>query len=193
MIFGLHLGSARLRSVSIRTYPGATRPGCAASVAGYLRVVSETAKEKTDRQLIELLNELRVALPGAQVLLGFLLTAPLASHFARTSQLDRILLYLCTVVTAVGVLFLMAPAVYHRVRWNEGGKEDVIVVGHRLFLIGTGCLALGLFCAVFVFGDLLFGMIAAALAAATVGAVVVSTWYVLPLRRAGESRVRSSE
>lgn len=155
--------------------------------------MSETPKEKTDRQLIELLNELRVALPGAQVLLGFLLTAPLASHFARTSQLDRVLLYLCTVVTAVGVLFLMAPAVYHRIRWNEGGKEDVVVVGHRLFLIGTGSLALGLVFAVFVFGDLLFGVIAAGVAAAIVGGVVLSTWYALPLRRGGDPRVRSLE
>ncbi len=155
--------------------------------------MTETAKERTDRQLIELLNELRVALPGAQVLLGFLLTAPLASHFSRTSELDRILLYLCTVVTGVGVLFLMAPAVYHRVRWNEGGKEDVVFVGHRLFLIGTGCLALGLFCAVFVFGELVFGVIAAAFAAAIIAAVVISTWYALPLRRSGDARLRSVE
>ena len=155
--------------------------------------MSETAKERTDRQLTELLNELRVALPGAQVLLGFLLTAPLASRFGQTSQLDRILLYLCTVVTAVGVLFLMAPAVYHRVRWDEGGKQDVVIVGHRLFLIGTGCLALGLFCAVFVIGELLFGVIAAAAAAAIAAAVVISTWYVLPRQRAGDSRVRSVE
>lgn len=155
--------------------------------------MSETAKERTDRQLIELLNELRVALPGAQVLLGFLLTAPLASRFGRTSELDRVLLYVCTVVTAVGVLFLMAPAVYHRVRWEEGGKEDVIIVGHRLFLIGTGCLALGLLCAVFVIGELLIGVIAAAAAVAIAAAVVVSTWYALPLRRGGDPRVRSIE
>jgi len=54
-------------------------------------------------------------------------------------------LYLCTVITAAGVLLLMAPSVYHRVRWNEGGKQDVVAVGHQLFLIGTFCLALGLF------------------------------------------------
>jgi hypothetical protein len=155
--------------------------------------VSETAKERTDRQLIELLNELRVALPGAQVLLGFLLTAPLASGFARTTRFDRILLYLCTLVTALGVLFLMAPAVYHRVRWEEGGKEDVVIVGHRLFLIGTACLAFGLLCAVFVIGELLFGVIAAASAAAIAAAVVVVTWYALPLRRGTDSRVRSVE
>src|SRR5262245_2766111 len=135
-----------------------------------------TPKEKTDRQLIELLTELRVALPGAQVLLGFLLTAPLASRFGRTSELDRALLYVCTVITAAGVLFLMAPSVYHRMRWDEGGKQDVVRVGHLLFLIGTFCLAVGLLCAVFVIGDILFGMAAAAAATAVSLAVVVSTW-----------------
>ena len=155
--------------------------------------MSETPKERTDRQLIELLNELRVALPGAQVLLGFLLTAPLAARFSETSELDRVLLFICTVVTAVGVLILMAPAVYHRVRWDEGGKQDVVMVGHRLFLIGTACLAVGLFCAVFVIGELLFGAIAAAFGTAVAAAVVVLTWYALPIRRGGDSRIRSVE
>src|SRR5262249_17764820 len=123
--------------------------------------VSETPKERTDRQLIELLTELRVALPGAQVLLGFLLTAPLASRFGRTSQLDRTLLYVCTLVTAAGVMLLMAPSVYHRIRWDAGGKQDVILVGHRLFLAGTGLLAVGMLCAVFVIGDLIFDTAAA--------------------------------
>jgi MFS family permease len=155
--------------------------------------VTETPKEKTDRQLIELLNELRVALPGAQVLLGFLLTAPLASRFGRTSQLDRVVLYVCTLVTAVGVLLLMAPSVYHRVRWNEGGKEDVIRVGHRLFLIGTLCLAVGLLLALFLIGHVLFGLAAAVVALALPLAVVIVTWYVLPLRRGGTARIRREE
>lgn len=155
--------------------------------------MTETRKEKTDRQLIELLNELRVALPGAQVLLGFLLTAPLASRFGRTSQLDRVVLYACTLVTAVGVLLLMAPSVYHRVRWNEGGKEDVIRVGHRLFLVGTLCLAVGLLLAVFLIGDVLFGIGAAVAAVVVPLAVVILTWYVLPLRRGGDPRIRHEE
>jgi MFS family permease len=155
--------------------------------------VTETRKERTDRQLIELLNELRVALPGAQVLLGFLLTAPLASRFGRTSQLDRAVLYACTLVTAVGVLLLLAPSVYHRVRWNEGGKEDVIRVGHRLFLVGTSCLAVGLLLAVFLIGDVLFGLGAAVVAVVLPLAVVVVTWYALPLRRGADPRITRTE
>jgi hypothetical protein len=122
--------------------------------------MAETEKEKTDRQLIELLNELRVALPGAQVLLAFLLTAPFQSHFTRTTRFERTVLFAGVMLTGAGVLLLMAPSVYHRIRWNEGGKEDVVRVGHVLFLIGTACLALGMFCAVFVVGQFLFGRLA---------------------------------
>jgi len=71
--------------------------------------MAETEKEKTDRQLIELLNELRVALPGAQVLLAFLLTAPFQSHFTRTTRFERVVLFAGIVLTSVGVLLLMAP------------------------------------------------------------------------------------
>ncbi len=144
----------------------------------------ESAKEQTDRQLIELLNELRVALPGAQVLLGFLLTAPLATRFGKLGSLDRAVLYACTLVTAAGVLFLMAPSVVHRMRWNTGGKADVVRIGHRLFLAGTACLAAGLLCAVVLIGDLIYGT-AGAIVGTVLSAVIVSaTWYALPLRLA---------
>jgi predicted membrane channel-forming protein YqfA (hemolysin III family) len=155
--------------------------------------MNETAKERTDRQLLELLNELRVALPGAQVLLGFLLTAPFASRFGRTSQGERIVLFACTMFTAAGVLLLMAPSVYHRIRWNEGGKQDVIRVGHVLFLIGTGCLALGMFCALFLIGYMLFGTAAAVAAIAVAASIVASVWYVLPLRRGRDPSFRREE
>jgi MFS family permease len=145
--------------------------------------VPETEKEKSDRQLIELLNELRVALPGAQVLLAFLLTAPFQSRFGRTSPLERRLLFCSALVTAAAVLLLMAPSIYHRVRWHEGAKEDVIEVGHRLLLAGTACLALAMSLAVFLVGDFLFGIGVAAAATSAISLVVVATWYALPLRR----------
>ena len=85
----------------------------------------------------------------------------------------------------------MGPTVYHRVRWREGGKEDVIRVGHRLFLAGTGCLALGLMLAVFVVSDVLFGIAAAAASFGLTAATTVFIWYVLPLHR--EPRYRDEE
>jgi hypothetical protein len=155
--------------------------------------MAETEKEKTDRQLIELLNELRVALPGAQVLLAFLLTAPFQAHFTRATHFERQVLFAGVLFTGVGVLLLMAPSVYHRIRWNEGGKEDVVRVGHILFLAGTASLALGLFCAVFVVAEFLFGLTAAIVAVAILLAVVAGTWYLLPIERGRNPRIREAE
>ena len=76
----------------------------------------ETAKERTDRQLIELLTELRVALPGAQLLLAFLLTVPFATRFGRMTEGQRDALFACLLLTALGTVLLMAPSVYHRLR-----------------------------------------------------------------------------
>jgi hypothetical protein len=153
----------------------------------------ETEKQRTDRQLIELLNELRVALPGGQVLLAFLLTAPFATRYGRTDGLERAVLFFCTLTTAAGVVLLMAPSIYHRLRWNAGGKADVIRVGHRLFLTGMAFLALGLSSAVFLIGDLIYGRPAGVGALAFVVLLIVSTWYALPVRRGRDPQIRERD
>src|SRR5262249_28654429 len=150
--------------------------------------MAETEKEKTDRQLIELLNELRVVLPGAQVLLAFLLTAPFQARFARTTPFERGVLFAGVLLTAPGVGFLLAPSLHHRIRWNGGGKKDVVRVGHTLFLIGAACLALGMLCAVFVVADFVIGLAAAVVSVIALSAIVAVTWYLLPLERGRDPR-----
>jgi hypothetical protein len=146
--------------------------------------VPETAKERSDRQLIELLTELRVALPGAQVLLGFLLTVPFATRFDRVTHAERELLFACLLLSATGTVLLMAPSVYHRLRWDRGGKGDVVRVAHRLFLGGTAALGAAIVVAVFLIGEVLFGAVAAAVSAAVIATTLFGTWYVLPAVRA---------
>jgi hypothetical protein len=155
--------------------------------------MAETEKERTDRQLIELLNELRVALPGAQVLLAFLLTAPFQARFGRTTDFQRAVLLTGALLTAAGVVLLMAPSVYHRIRWTEGGKADVVRVGHALFLAGTASLALGMLCAVFVVADFVVGLAAAIVSVLVLMALVAVTWYLLPLERGRDPRIRATE
>ena len=99
----------------------------------------ETPKERTDRQLLELLNELRVALPGAQFLFAFLLAVPFASRFGDVSHGLQIVFYVCLLSTLAATILLMAPAVYHRIRWQQGNKTEVIRVAHRMFLAGMAC------------------------------------------------------
>jgi Family of unknown function (DUF6328) len=154
---------------------------------------TETEKQQTDRQLTELLNELRVALPGAQVLLGFLLTVPFATRFGRTTHLERVTLFVCLLLTACGTVLLMAPSVYHRVRWGRGGKSDVILVAHRLFLAGSGLLGAGMVAAVFLIGNVLFELEAAIISAVGVALTIAVSWYLLPSGRSHTRRVRDAE
>jgi hypothetical protein len=153
----------------------------------------ETDKQRSDRQLEELLTELRVALPGAQVLLGFLLTVPFATRFGQVGHAGRIALFACLLCTVGGTLLLMAPPVYHRVRWNLGGKEDVVRIAHRLFLAGTALLGLGITASVFLVGDVLFGAAAALVATTVVGVTVLTLWYAFPLLRGRRPAVRGAE
>ena len=143
----------------------------------------ETAKERSDRQLSELLTELRVALPGAQVLLGFLLTVPFATRFSRVTRGERALLFACLLLTAAGTVLLMAPSVYHRLRWGRGGKTDVVRIAHRLFLAGSAALGAAIVLVVYLIGEVLFGAAAAAASACAIAAVLLGSWYALPALR----------
>ena len=156
-------------------------------------VESETEKQKTDRQLIELLNELRVALPGAQVLLGFLLTVPFATRFGQVGHGGRITLFVCLFFTAAGTILLMAPSVYHRLRWESGGKSDVIRAGHWMFLAGTTSLAVGILAAVLLVSDVLFGALTAVASVLVLGSGIAVVWYIVPLTRGRSARARSEE
>jgi hypothetical protein len=77
----------------------------------------------------------------------------------------------------------MAPSVHHRLRWNQGGKSDVVAVGHVFLLVGTSFLGLGVLVAVYMVSDFLFGEVAGIAAAVTIGLTVLATWYALPLVR----------
>ena len=127
------------------------------------------------------------------MLLGFLLTVPFATRFGRTTRLERGTLFVCLLLTVGGTVLLMAPSVYHRLRWGRGGKSDVILVAHRLFLIGSSLLGAGIVAAVFLIGSVLYGTIAAAITAGGVLLVVVAVWYVLPRERSSRASVREQE
>ena len=142
----------------------------------------ETPKERTDRQLLELLNEVRVALPGAQFLFAFLLAVPFASRFGDVSHRLQIVFYVCLLSTLAATILLMAPAVYHRIRWQQGNKTEVIRMAHRMFLAGMASLAVAMTTAVWFVSAFLFGTVES-LIAATLSVVLLGlTWFALPLR-----------
>jgi hypothetical protein len=143
----------------------------------------ESKEERLDRELIELLNELRVALPGVQVLFAFLLGVPFTQRFGGASDLQKDVYFLTFLFTAIATALLIAPSAYHRLEWRRGDKEHLLVVSNRLAIAGTVFLALAISGAVFVVTDMLFDAPSAAIVAALTAAFFGWFWYGLPLLR----------
>ena len=119
--------------------------------------MAESEKERVDRELIELLNELRVALPGVQVLFAFLLTLPFTNKFETLTRFDRAIYFLALLLCAVASAFLIAPSAHHRLRFREGAKEELLQLGNRMAISGLICLALAIAASVSVVADFLYG------------------------------------
>jgi hypothetical protein len=144
-----------------------------------------------DRELIELLNELRVALPGVQVLFAFLLAVPFANGWTRVTDLQRDIFFLAFLATAAASILLIAPSAYHRLRWREGDKEQMLRTSNRLAIAGTIFLALGMTAVVFLISDILFKAWWAALTTALIAGAFAWFWYGLPLSRRPGDAARS--
>ena len=145
--------------------------------------MAERKPEDLDRELIELLNELRVTLPGVQVLFAFLLIAPFSQGFTRVNDLQKYAYLAALVSAALGSAFLIAPTPYHRIRFRDRDKEAMIRTANRLAIAGTVCLAVGISCALFFVTDFLFRSPVPSLLTALVAAVIAVLWYALPLAR----------
>ena len=143
--------------------------------------MSESPQQRQNRELIELLNELRVALPGVQVLFAFLLAVPFANGFPKLSSTGRDVFFAAFIATALSTVLLIAPSSYHRLRWRQHDKERMLVVSNALAIAGLLCLAVAITCVVFVITDFLFHRTWAALFTALVGAAFLILWYGLPL------------
>lgn len=146
-------------------------------------MAAQKSKEDLDRELIELLNELRVTLPGVQVLFAFLLIAPFSQQFERINDLQKYAYLIALTFTALGSAFLIAPTPYHRIRFRDQDKEAMIQVANRLAIAGTLCVAIAMSCALFFVTDFLFSSPVPALLTALVASVIVTFWYALPLAR----------
>ena len=141
----------------------------------------ETPKERADRELIELLNELRVVLPGVTVLFAFLLAVPFAKGWPKVTPFERDVFLVAFLATGVSVALLTAPSSYHRLRFRAGNKEHLVRVGGRLAIAGITAFAVALEAAVLLVFDYVVSTGAAI--GVTVGftLMVVVLWYGLPL------------
>jgi Flp pilus assembly protein TadB len=141
----------------------------------------ETELERYDRNLNELLGELRVALPGVQVLFAFLLVAPFNQRFGRTSQFERDLYLAALLFTLFASILLIAPTVIHRLEFGRGEKRYIVRAGNRLTIAGLVVFAIGLTCAIALVTHYLFGPTTAIVTTAVAVLAFSMIWFVWPL------------
>lgn len=143
----------------------------------------ESRDERLNRELIELLNELRVVLPGVQVLFAFLLTVPFTNTFSSITNQQRQVFFAVFLCTAASTALLIAPSAYHRLRWRQHDKEQMLTTANRLSIGGLVFLTFALVGASFLVADLIFHTTAAALVTAAVAGFFAWFWWGLPLWR----------
>jgi hypothetical protein len=143
----------------------------------------ETGEQRLDRNLNELLNELRVALPGVQVLFAFLLVVPFNQRFAGTSAVQLGAYLVALVLTAAASVFLIAPSIHHRLQFRLQEKQEIVLIGNRLAVVGLTLLALAIVSVVFLVTDFLFGHLVGTITTGAVAALCAVVWYAIPMRR----------
>jgi hypothetical protein len=142
----------------------------------------EDRQERTARELIELLNELRVILPGVQVLFAFLLTVPFTRRFPDLDDLETEVFFMTLLCTAVSTALLIAPSAHHRLLWRRGVREQRLGLGNRLTIAGLIFLLPAIVGVVFVITAFIFDLTAAVVVTGFLALFFVLLWFVLPLR-----------
>jgi Family of unknown function (DUF6328) len=153
---------------------------------------SETVLERCDRNLTELLQEVRVAQTGVQILFAFLLSVPFTARFEHLSSFQEIVYFATLLSSGAAALLLIAPTSHHRIVFRHGDKEHLVRAANRLTILGLVFVALALVGAILLISDLLFpGVIAVGTTSAAVLTCLVS-WYVLPLTRRRRLRAQAA-
>ncbi len=148
----------------------------------------EDEGERLDRELIELLNELRVVMPGVQVLFGFLLTVPFQQRFATIDDFQRIVYFVTLLLVAASSAFLMGPSAFHRLTFREGQKPYLVELGTRQTIVGMALLALAMNGVLLLLTDLLFHTTTVAIVVAAMVGLFGWLWFGLALRRRASGR-----
>jgi len=146
-----------------------------------------------EREWTEILNEIRVALPGVQLLFAFLLTAPFSEAFRSVREVIRYGYFACFLTTTAACAFLIAPSVYHRLHWRRDvqDKELMLRTCNRLAIAGIVLLAIAMTSAVYLIGLFIGGRRVAVVVGGAAALLLASLWFALPLLRRNAERQRS--
>ena len=138
---------------------------------------------RRDRQMIELLNELRVALPGVQILFAFLLTVPFTQRFPKLTGFERDVFYVTLLSTTLSAACLIAPSAAHRLRFHQSDRGWLIESANALMIVGLIFLAIAIGAAFLLITDVLFDGAQVWIYSGVVWLVILGLWFVRPLMR----------
>ena len=143
---------------------------------------TETPKERVDRELMEMLNELRVALPGVEVLFAFLLTLPFTQGWDSITSTERNVYFAAVLTTACAIALLIAPSAHHRLRFRDAVKEHMLQTTSKLAVAGLVLLAASVGLVLHLLTSVVHGNGPAAIVAGLFGVGVALLWFVVPFR-----------
>jgi amino acid transporter len=150
------------------------------------RFPGETPKQRINRELIELLNEIRIALPGVQVLFAFLLVVPFGPGWRHTTSFQRHAYVFSIVTAALAIVIMIAPSSYHRLLWRQPHKEHMLMTSNVLLIAGMAFLAMAISGSLFFVVSFALGTWEAAVTTAGILGVILVLWYAMPLARRNE-------
>ena len=144
---------------------------------------TEEEQEQLNRQMTELLNELRVAMPGVQVLFGFLLAVPFQQRFQDVNAFQRDVYFVTLLAAMTATAFLIAPSAYHRIAFGQHEKPNIIVVGTIQFVCGLVALAIAMNGAVLLVTDFIFRATTVIVTLVITGSLFAWLWFGIGLWR----------
>jgi hypothetical protein len=145
--------------------------------------VLETAKQRWDRNFGDLLQELRVAQTGVQILFAFLLTLPFSSRFSSTTGAQRGMYVVALLSAAVAAAMIISPVAFHRALFRQRRKPELVRYAHRMATGGLGFLLVSMVSSVLLITDVVVGRALAVVLTAAVAVVFVVLWAALPTAR----------
>jgi hypothetical protein len=146
-------------------------------------VAEESHEERVNRELIELLNELRVALPGVQVLFAFLLAVPFANGWQKVTAVQKDAYMVALLAALAGSVFLIAPSTWHRILFRNRDKEQLLRISNVFAIVGTLFVSIGMSASVVLVTDVIYDDRTAAVVTALAALLFASVWFVWPLAR----------
>jgi Na+/melibiose symporter-like transporter len=148
----------------------------------------ESEAERADRNLGELLQELRVAGLGVQVLFGFLLSLPFTNRFSKLSASQRDLYLADLLLAAIATALLLGPVAYHRLVFRLGEKEQLVRAASAMAIAGLATVGLAVSVAVLLVTDFVASVLTAVVITVLVALLFGLLWFAFPLARRRRSR-----